>query len=158
MTEWFPATIDILLDDLIDGRVSAWQRWSIGSRNSDSTYYIIDAVGNVRYGQDVFKLALVFPFVDIGAQRIGVTVPASMPKAVAFENPDGKQVVVVKKAPDTGNQTFGLSGLQPGMYGVRHIAEGGASFIDLPTITVAANGTAQMTFMPGHTTLYGLTP
>lgn len=161
MTEWFPASLDTLFDDLVVGNVSTWQRWAVAGSagslrsNPHSTYYFWDGAA-LQFASNatvsVAPLLQVLPFMHVGGQRIGVTVPATLSKAVAFENADGKQFVAVKR--DSGSSVMTFSGLRPGAYGVRTCASITATPVEQANVLVLGNGTVSVTVSSGFTTVY----
>lgn len=157
MTEWFNATIDTVLDDLTIGGVSLWQKWGLAGKigvgsNPQAWYYIYDAgVPSVNIATNSHHMALLFPFVRNGADRIDA-VSAEMSKIVAFENANGSQVVFMKRT--TAGGVVNFSGLQPGSYGVRHIPNASTTAQNNADITVGGGGTAAITIPTGYTVIY----
>jgi hypothetical protein len=157
MTEWFDATIDTVIDDLVIGGVSIWQKWGIAGKvgvgsNPQSSYYIYDeGTDTVSIATNSHHMALFFPFVRAGAERIDVT-SAEMARLVAFENANGSQVVLMQRTTASGVVNF--SGLAPGSYGVRHIPNASTTVQDNADVTVNGSGNVSFTVPTGHTVLY----
>ncbi len=159
MTEYFPATIDTIFDDLLRGQVSNWQKWSTAGKKGGSLngYYVADlsnpAAPVFSFAPNVAHMALVFRYVRLGAIRVDAT-SATM-KTVAFVNPSGTNVVVVKRTAGSGSAPVTITGLKPGTYGVRAIVAGTTQATDLPDLVVAANGSMTVTLPEAYTTVYG---
>lgn len=160
MTEWFNATIDTIIDDLTLGNVTVWQKWGyvgkagVGS-NPQSTYYIYDpATGQINFATNTPHMALVFPYVKLGAQRIGCASSLGM-KIVAFENANGKRTVTCKRTTAQATASVTITGLAPSaVHGVRKINSGTVTLVDGADVTADANGWAVLTLAPGYTTVY----
>ena len=162
MSEYFPADIDVLFDDLTIGNVSSWQKWSVAGRQGGSLagYYVADfsnpSAPVYTFAPNVANLALVFRYVRSGAVRIEAQ-SATM-RTMAFVNSDGKQVLFAKRRAGSGSGAVTVTGMQPGTYGVRAIADGSTKAVDRPDIVVAADGSATVPLNPGCTTIYGKRP
>jgi hypothetical protein len=126
MLEWIGADYNTLHQDIKVGQNSAWQQYVLAgpiSWGSDSgdRYYIIDdtdaANPIITMGSRTKFLRQYFKFIRIGAQRIEALTGNTNFDPVAFINPDGKYVVVVK-ASSGGN--FSIQGLPAGTYGIKY--------------------------------------
>jgi len=159
MSEWYPATMDTIFDDLQLGQVSSWQKWSVAGKAGGSLngYYVADvsnpAAPVFSFAPNVAPMALFFRYVRLGAVRVDAQ-SATM-RTVAFVNPNGTQVVVAKRTAGSGTAPVTISGLEPGAYGVRAIAAGTTQAFDLPDVVVASNGSVTLTVPEGYATVYG---
>lgn len=155
-TEWFNATIDTIFEDVLVGGVSLWQKWATVSRTSGaspSTYYWWDDnCTNLQFATNSSHMQLFFRYVRQNADRIAASLPGALASIAAFENPNGKMAVVIKRTSASGSVDF--SGLQPGPYGVRHIPNASTTAQDNTDVDVAADGTVTATIPQGYTTLY----
>ncbi|MEP7343697.1 MAG: Ig-like domain-containing protein [Gemmatimonadaceae bacterium] len=129
MLEWNnTVNIETLIEDLTVGNVSAWEQFSMANcglqTNPSGTgiYYqinqsnplspIITMTNNARDYRQIFN------YVRPGAVRIGaVSGNAAVLLPVAFRNPNGKYVAVVRAR---SAATFSISGLPSGSYGVNY--------------------------------------
>ncbi|MGD9628388.1 MAG: Ig-like domain-containing protein [Pyrinomonadaceae bacterium] len=141
MQEWIGADHNTLHQDLKVGNNSSWQQFTLAgpiSWGSDSgdRYYIVDDtnVSNpvLTMGSRTKFLRQYFKFIRAGAQRIGALTGNANFDPVAFINPNGKYVVVVKAS--TGGN-FSIQGLPPGTYGIKYTTSGLYN-IDLNDITI----------------------
>jgi O-glycosyl hydrolase len=159
MSELFTASVDTVLDDLLVGQVSSWQKWSVAGKKGGSLngYYVADlsnpAAPVFSFAPKAAHMALVFPYVRLGAVRVDAQ-SATM-RTAAFVNANGSSVVVAKRSGGTGSEPVTISGLKPGTYGVRSIAAGSTQAFNQPDVTAAANGTLTVTLAEGYTTVYG---
>lgn len=154
MSEWTGGSIDQVIQDLVEGQVTAWQKWGVaGIGIGDVVYIKADKTVNppiLTYSPHGIYCALLFPYVREGAVRIN-SINATM-KTIAFENTNGKQVVLVR-APASTSVT--ITGLRPGIYGVKHVLISGATTIDTkPDVMVGTNGQAVLNLATGYTTIY----
>jgi hypothetical protein len=128
MLEKLGADVDVLIEDLTLAGVSAWQQYGMATRGVDNGFYYLvaretaDGRVDVELGERSAPLALVFANVRQGATRIGARSDAPSRRAVAFENVDGRLVVVVRHD-DTGG-ALALSGLRAGRYAVLSLRSG----------------------------------
>jgi hypothetical protein len=159
MSELFTANVDTVLDDLLVGQVSSWQKWSVAGKMGGSLngYYVADlsnpASPVYNFAPNVAPMALVFRYVRLGAVRIDAR--SATIRAVAFVNPDGSNVVVAKRTVGAGTAPVTINGLRPGVYGVRAVAAGSTQAVNQPDVTVAPDGALTVTLPEGLTTVYG---
>ena len=159
MSEWYPATIDTVIDDVLSGGVSHWQKWGMAGRlgGSVNNYYIVDPTASppaFTFAPNAAHMSLVFPFVRFGAERIGATSSIGM-KVMAFEHPNGKRIVHAKRTTGQPAANVTITGLVPGAtYGVRRIAAASTTLVDDPDRTANANGWIVLSLAPGYTTVY----
>ena len=158
MSEYFNATVNELIADLTVAHVSSWQKWAIADRtgrsNPQAFHYNVDlanpAAPRITWAPNSALLAQFFRYVRMGAVRIGARSPEADVVPVAFVNPDGTQVVVVKtRGRDGGAWTVAIAGLAAGQYGVRTTTYAGTA-TDLPDVTPAADGSADRDAGRGH--------
>jgi Glycosyl hydrolase family 30 beta sandwich domain/Repeat of unknown function (DUF5648) len=162
MSEYFNATVNELIADLTVAHVSSWQKWAIADRtgrsNPQAFHYNVDlanpAAPRVAWAPNSALLAQFFRYVRMGAVRIAARSPEADVVPVAFVNPNGTQVLVVKTGEGRGSRTLVISGLAPGLYGVRTTTYAGTA-TDLPDATPAADGTLTVTLGEGITTFHG---
>ncbi len=144
-----------LHDDLKIGRNSAWQQFTLGFPTNDNgaQYYTIDPnTGDVSIGSRTKYLRQYFKHVRLGSRRIEATSKDANLDPLAFINPDGTYVVVVKAS---GASSFSIGGLRAGRYGVSHTVST-AYGVEHPEIDVSS-GTLLQTDIPsgGLITIYG---
>ena len=128
MLEKVDAGIDVLLEDLTVGNVSAWQQWAAASSTKTSDnggYYARVDLSNptkpVGMAKHSDQLAQVFRFVRRGAVRVDATSNGGDRQSVAFVNKDGRYVVVVRTRGPVGE--FGVLGLPAGRYAQRFVSD-----------------------------------
>lgn len=121
MLEKVGAGIDELIEDLTLGHASSWQRWALAGRsgrNEDDPFYLtIDgdpAEPVIRMAEGVAQLSEVFQNVRRGAVRIEARSTHGGMRPLAFINPDGRLVTIVRARDEGGALT--LAGLSPGTY------------------------------------------
>ncbi|MES2179273.1 MAG: hypothetical protein V4550_15550 [Gemmatimonadota bacterium] len=144
MLEKVGAGIDVLLEDLVDGNVSAWQQWAAAgsTANADNGGYYARVEPSDSTAQHVFMarlsthLAQLFQAVRRGAIRIGASSDNPDKRVVAFINRDQRWVVVARAKAAGGRVT--VSGLPPGQYGVSTSTEAQRRVYHEP-ITVGAD-------------------
>jgi hypothetical protein len=121
MLEHIGADYHELHEDLGVGGVSAWQQFTLAfpTRDNGAQYYIVDSAGpagaGIRIGQRTRFLRQYFRYIRSGAVRIGAATSDADFDPLAFVNPDGAFVVVVKA--QRGGE-FGIQGLPAGRYEV----------------------------------------
>jgi len=164
MLEKVGAGIDELFEDLTVGHVSGWQQWAAAGRYEDpghgSYYTVVDnrdpAAPRVLPAPTSLLLSQVFRYVRRGARRIGAESDNHDKKVVAFKNPSGGTVVVVRAESAGGNVS--IAGLPPGTYGRRFVDQH-SKIKDLLKVTVARDKPL-VTEIPaaGALTVYALSP
>jgi len=164
MLEWWHKGLspDHLLQDLKTGNNSAWQQAVMGSfennlrvgawidmSNPDKPLVILSDL--TKYSRQ-YSL-----FVRMGAVRIEAESKGNHINPVAFINPDGSFVVVLKVKNQVNK--ISLKGLPAGTYGVMYIVSPQESNRFLPDIVLKNNQTL-VTSMPeaGIITVYGKVP
>jgi hypothetical protein len=131
-----------LHQDLKVGANSAWQQFTLAFPESDNgaQYYLIDlsnpANPQIKLARRTRFLRQYFRYIRLGAVRIGATTTDDAFDPLAFVNPDGKLVVVVK-AGEGG--AFSVLGFPAGTYGVQYTTSDES---DAPAsdVTVGAGG------------------
>jgi len=159
MLEWWSGAngYPVLHEDLKVGRNTAWQQSIFGDDfNGEATLYHINrttlAVSPgpmTRYTRQYYK------HVRSGARRIGAASSATPFDPLAFVNPNGATVVVVKA---TSGGSFSIQALPAGTYGLTYTT--GAQYnVNLPDVTIGA-GQSLNTSIPaaGVLTAYGKAP
>ncbi|GEM_PF-2756400 len=139
---WFGrATYEVLFEDLVEGMNSAWQgrvlRGLFMVATGETTVEKITYNSDTKYNRQVFR------FVRMGAVRIGARSDAAKFVPIAFINPDGGRVVVIKAS---SGGAFSIRGLPPGAYSVKYTLgsageEPFAYDVNLPDATVSPGGT-----------------
>jgi O-glycosyl hydrolase len=142
MLEKVDAGIDVLLEDLTAGQVSAWQQWASSqiTTNSDNGGYYArfdPGTGKVGMARLTDQLSQVFQYVRRGAVRIDARSTSDNRTAVAFQNPDGARVVVIRTKGSVGE--FAVEGLPAGRYAQRFVSDARRRE-DRAPVTVAAGG------------------
>jgi hypothetical protein len=160
MLEWIGADYNTLHQDLKSVRNSSWQQFTLagpiswGPDNGDR-YYIIDDTNTanpiITIGSRTKVLRQYFKFIRSGARRIEALTGNANFDPVAFINPNGKYVLVVKAM---ANGSFNVQGLPGGIYGIKYTTASQYN-IDLPDLTIT-NGQALTTAIPneGVLTIY----
>jgi hypothetical protein len=143
MLEKLDADYTVLHQDLKFGRVSAWQQFALAFRGDGAggnVYLGIDrssGTPRIIYPARTRFLRQYFQFIREGARRIDATSTKSAFDPVAFINPDGDHVVVVKA---TAGGSFTVQGLPAARYGVKYTTA--AEFdVDLPDVNLGAGET-----------------
>ena len=151
MLEHIGSDYEDLHDDLTIANNSAWQQFAFAftkTEDDGAQYYLVDASNpsapRIMPGSRTPFLRQYFRFIRRGAQRIGAASRRASLDPVAFINPTGKWVVVVKS---DGAASFAVGGLPAGRYGVSHTTTSG-SIVAAP-ITVTSSGVANLT-IPGR--------
>ncbi len=162
MLEKVDAGIDALLEDLTVGQVSSWQQWAVAGniKNADNgAYYLrVDASTPanpvISMAKHNDQLAQVFLYVRRGAVRIKSQSNKPDQASVAFINPNGTWVVVVRAREADSELT--VRGLPGGRYGLRFTSDTHAR-LDPAPITISQGGLLT-TQIPGAgvITIYGL--
>jgi hypothetical protein len=142
MLEYIGAGYEQLHEDLKVGNVSAWQQFVLapvgpGPRDNGAQLYWIDnsnpAAPKAVMGSRTKFLRQYFKFVRRGAVRIEAMTSNSGFDPVAFVNPDGRTVVVVKAA-SAGE--WSIDGFQTGTYGIKYTTRTEYD-VDRPDVTIA---------------------
>lgn len=146
MLEWWSTGngIDVLWKDLTMGANGAWQQGvlaGLGAPNSDMPLYMVE-VSNpsapvVTINNKTRLMRQLYRFVRRGAVRVDATSSNGSFQPLAFINPDGSHVVVIRA---TATGSFTISGLPAGTYGVNY-STAAAFNVSLPDQTIAAGGT-----------------
>lgn len=162
MLEKVGAGIDVLFEDLTVGNVSGWQQWAAADRAGSPDkggYYVVvdDSVPErpkVSLAERSHLLSQVFRYVRRGAVRVGAASDNDDKSAVAFVNPDGQHVLVVRAREAGGEVT--VRGLPAGTYGARFV--GDDRRVEAMPPSVARDGEAVTLTLPasGAVTLYGM--
>lgn len=110
--------------DLEIGRVSSWQQYTLafcGTNDGGGTYYVINestpTSPQIVIGSRTRFLRQYFWYVRQGAVRVGAGSGDGRLHPLAFRNPNGKLVVVVKA---DAAATFQVALLPAGTYGIRY--------------------------------------
>lgn len=119
MLEHIGSGHEALYADLTIANNSAWQQFTLAYCTSDNAaqYYWIESTGEIHLSHSARFLRQYFKFVRAGAQRIGSNTSNGTFSPVAFINPDGSYVVVVKA---NSGGAFDVSGLPAGTYNVTY--------------------------------------
>jgi len=122
MTEHIGADYIELHTDIVEGRVSFWQQYADAHAVPDdgTVYYTLTnhpTVPNPTITSRAKLLRQYFLKVRMGAVRKGATSSDGNLAPLAFQNTNGKYVVVVKAAASSG--TFTVGGLPAGTYGIK---------------------------------------
>ncbi len=121
MLENIGADYNSLHQDLKIGRNSAWQQFTLAycTRDNGAQYYWVDnanpADPTVNLGSRTKYLRQYFRYILPGAIRIGASSNEAKFDPLAFKNPDGRHVVVIKA---TEGGSFQVQGLPAGRYGI----------------------------------------
>jgi hypothetical protein len=143
MLEHLGSGIDDLLEDLVIGNNSAWQQYTIAFPAGDdgSHYFSVDrSTGAVMIDRRTKDLGQVFRYVRAGATRISSSTADQALVTVAFVNPDGTYVVVIRADRE---RKISVRGLPSGTYGVTYTTPNvhGATS---PDVTIASGGTVDV--------------
>lgn len=115
MLEHIASDVNDLYADLTIGNASAWQQFTLGLGAPDGGgqyYRIIDS--KPVMGSRTRYLRQYFYYVRFGARRVGASSGAQGPRVTAFQNQNGRQVVVIHT---NGTESIEVRGLKPGPYG-----------------------------------------
>lgn len=141
MLEHIGSGYEDLHEDLKLARNTAWQQFTLAypaSADRGATYFPVQggssAAPTVEPGSRTKFLRQYFRFIRPGARRIGAQSDNAAVDPLAFINPDGNYVIVVKT---TGQQTFDIAGLPAGVYGVSYTTSSQAG-VDAPEVNLAA--------------------
>lgn len=140
MLEKIGANYTTLHTDLKAG-VVAWQQYTLAYDATDegAEYYQINhTTHTVTIASRMKFLRQYFKFIRRGAVRISATSGNTNFDPLAFINPDGKYVTVVKAA--AGGSLPPIAGLPAGTYGIKYTTATQYN-IDLPDQTIGAGGT-----------------
>jgi hypothetical protein len=161
MLEKVGAGIDQLIEDLTLANVSSWQQWAVAGLDDweGGAFYLLvdpDAPGGarIRMAERSDQLAHVFRYVRRGAVRVAASSLGSGRPCVAFVNPDGRLVAVIRAGKRGGALT--LKGLPAGRYGMVFTGDDRATS-QLPEVSIVA-GQDFVTDLPGPgvLTVHGL--
>lgn len=139
MLERIGVTYATLHDDLKSNAV-AFQQFALAYDATDdgAEYYLINhTTHTVIIASRTKFLRQYFKFIRRGAVRISATSGNTNFDPLAFVNPDGKHVVVVKAA--SGGSLPPISGLPAGTYGIKYTTATQYN-IDLPDQAIGAGG------------------
>jgi hypothetical protein len=152
MLEHIGSGIDALLEDLVSGRASTWQQFTLAfcaGSDDGAQYYLVDQRNPASPGLVLTErtkyLRHVFFYVRAGAQRIGAVSGVERLVPVAFRNANGKQVVVVHVR---SGGDFSVRGLTAGLYGI-NVSTGGSQWVDGEDQTIVGGGTVNVS-MPSE--------
>jgi O-glycosyl hydrolase len=130
MLEHLTGNAEELHTDLKEMNVSSWQVWGIAHKSVEpngfnaNEYYEVDTRDpekpRIWMTRPTRGLAHYFRFVRRGAVRVGATTNSPSKNPVAFRNPDGTYVVVVKA---THEGDIAILGLPAGRYVIRYTEE-----------------------------------
>ena len=151
MLEHIGSDYEDLHDDLSIGNNSAWQQFALAFNKTEddgAQYYLIDvsnpSAPRITAGARTPYLRQYFRFIRRGARRIGAASRRASLDPIAFINPNGRRVVVVKC---DGAASFAIGGLPAGRYGVSHATASGS--VVAASVTVGSNGVASVA-IPGR--------
>jgi hypothetical protein len=155
MLEWWfgRATYEILHRDLKIGHNASWQGRTLGTlfeRNERSAPgTALRPLPDVRFNRQYFR------FIRRGAVRIEARSQTAEVDPLAFINPDGRHVVVVKT---TRAAELTIAGLPAGRYGLKYTTVREYD-VDLPPALVPASGSLQAAIpAAGVITIWALPP
>ncbi|NND03711.1 MAG: hypothetical protein HKN91_13090 [Acidimicrobiia bacterium] len=158
MLEHIGSGYESLHQDLKVGMASAWSQFTIAwddQIDDGGKYYVVNVSNptepEVRMALQTRMLRQYMFYVRAGAQRVGATSGDSQLDPLAFVNPDGKLVVVVKAA--VGRQ-FDVGGIPVGSYGINYTTFSEFD-VELPEFNLVAGESMSVT-MPetGVVTIY----
>lgn len=136
MTELIGADFNVLHEDLKIGRVSGWEQFILAGPlsldgDNGAKYFIIDdrAAPKLSMGSRTRLLRQYFKWVRAGAVRIEATSNNSNFDPLAFINPDGGYVVIIKAG--SGGGSCPIQGLPAGTYGARYTHNWDANQFDV---------------------------
>ena len=142
MLEHIGSGVEDLYKDLTIGQASAWQQYTMAFETGDNgaQYYTI-VNGKPVMGSQTRYLRQYFHYVRMGARRVGAQSDTQSLRPVAFQNVDGRLVVVMHVG-DAG--AIEVRGLRPGTYGAS-ITTISATGSELGDHVVGANGVLSLT-------------
>ncbi|HEX6125577.1 MAG TPA: glycoside hydrolase family 30 beta sandwich domain-containing protein [Pyrinomonadaceae bacterium] len=124
MLEWIGADYNTLHQDIKLARASSWQQYTLafpGVPDNGAQYYLINESNPsnpvITLGSRTKILRQYFKFIRSGARRIQAMTGNASFDPLAFMNPDGKYVVVVKAS---SSGTFNVHNLPAGTYGIKY--------------------------------------
>ncbi len=140
MLEWIGADHNALHEDLKIGRNSSWQQFTLAFPNepdNGAQYYLInDSVPPdpvITMGSRTKFLRQYFKFIRSGAQRVEARSSDPRFDPLAFINPNGKYVIVIKAG--SGGQ-FTVGRLPADTYGIKYTTASEYN-VDLPDRTIS---------------------
>lgn len=137
MLEHIGSDVEDLYKDLTVGQVSAWQQYTLAYPSDDdgAQYFpIID--GKAVMGSRSRYLRQYFHYVRMGARRLGARSDTPSLRSVAFQNVDGRLVIVMHVDKPGAIE---VRGLRPGSYGAS-ITTSSATGAELGDHMVGPNG------------------
>jgi hypothetical protein len=161
MLELIGADYEDLHQDLKLGRNSAWQQYTLAYCTSDNgaQYYWIDnanpASPKVNLGSRTKFLRQYFRYVLPGAVRIGAGSSDVNFDPLAFKNPDGRFVVVLKAA---AGGSFQIQGLPAGRYGIYYTTAEQYNVLQLGINLLAGQSLSGSIPAAGVVTVYAAPP
>jgi hypothetical protein len=147
--EWIGATHNELHKDLSIAQNSSWAQFAIAdtgtlANDTGGAYYLADVTNPANptliTGSRTKFLRQYFKYVRRGAVRIYVGSSTGF-DPLAFQNTDGRMVVVVKASSGGG---FTISGLTAGTYGIKY-STNAAYDVDLPDVQIIGGQTLTTT-------------
>lgn len=158
MLEHIGSGVADLYEDLTAGRNSTWQQYAIGDctpGDDGGRYYVVDVTDPrrpvVRMGSRTRLLRHYFARVRAGAVRIGAASGDQRFAPLAFRNPSGAVVVVVRAS---SGGSFRVQGLPAGAY-VREYTTVRETAVALPDVILREGGTLEATLpAAGVMTIY----
>lgn len=162
MGEYITLDIDDLYDLIIDANIGSAQQFVLGYPTvDDGAQYVLidDAVvydPKLAYGATAKLLRSYFRWVRSGAQRFLASSDSGNFKPLAWENPDGTYIVVVRA---NASDTIVVQDLPDGTYGINYSTDAG-SFNNNLSDQVVSGGSDVSFSMPatGIATIYGRKP
>ncbi len=141
MTEHIASGHEDLMTDLTLGMAGTWSQFTLAYPTADNgaQYYPIQGTA-VQTGSRTRYLRHFFRHVRRGAVRVAATSQESRIRPVAFQNANGRMVVVMTIATPGA---LSVGGLRPGRYGVGFETESDSD-ASAPDITVGSTGRAEV--------------
>jgi hypothetical protein len=143
MLEHIGSEYRFLHDDIEIGRASSWEQFAVAfcvTTDNGAQHYMVDesnpANPTFTLGHRSRYLRQYFRHVRLDAVRIGAASGDARFNPLAFENTDGRVVVVVKA---TAAGSFAVRGLPAGTYGLYYTTSGQTD-VRPPDVTVVAGG------------------
>jgi hypothetical protein len=153
MLEHIGSGVEDLYKDLTVGRVSAWQQYALAYPAADngSQYYSI-VNGQPVLGDRSRYLRQYFHYVRMDARRVAAQSNSPLDRPVAFQNADGRVVVVIHVGQA---DSIEVRGLRAGKYGAS-LTTSSATGTELGDQVVGSNGRLALAApAPGVLTIYG---